>query len=401
LVVLVCGAVALAVALGTRQTFGLFLVPISHDLGWSLSALATGFALQQIFWGIGQPLAGALADTHGPRPVIAAGGMALAAGLLVMAYGGSVLAFQIGAGVLVGFALGAVGFSVVLGAVARATPPDKRSSRLGIASAGGSFGMFAMVPIGQSLIDGLGWQGALTALALVALSLLALALPLGGAGAKGTQAAAPVPAGPVSEGPGLRETVAAALRHDGFWLLTAGFFVCGFHVAFIAVHLPGFVASCGLSAEVGTWALALVGLFNVGGSLLAGHLGGRYRPKGLLAGIYALRALVILALLLSPKTPLVLLVFAAAMGVLWLSTVPLTTGIVAGIFGPRYVSTLFGLVFLSHQVGAFLGALSGGLSVRWTGGYDAVWWISLALALMAAIVHLPIRDARLPAYAAA
>ena len=392
LVVLVCGALALSIALGIRQDFGLLLAPMSRDLGWSLAALSLGIAVQQIVWGVLQPIVGALADTKGPRLVVAGGAAVYALGLLLMALGGTPLLFQVGAGLFVGAALGAVGFSVVLGAVARAVPPEKRSLYLGLASAGGSLGMFVFVPIGQALIQGVGWQGAVLALAALALLIVPLALALGGAPVR--------PAGG-TPGPNLRQALAAAGRHDGFILLTAGYFVCGFHVAFIGTHLPGYVAACGLAPDVGAWSLALIGLFNVFGSLLAGQLGGRHRPKYLLSGIYALRGAVLLAFLLAPKTPTVMLLFAAAMGLLWLSTVPLTTTVVTGIFGPQFVSTLFGIVFLSHQVGAFLGALSGGLSVAWLGGYDAVWWASIALAAGAALIHLPIRDARLPAFAAA
>lgn len=390
LVVLVCGALALSIALGIRQDFGLLLAPIVRDLGWSLAALSLGIAIQQIVWGAMQPFVGAIADTKGPRVVVAGGAVLYAAGLVLMALGGSPLTFQVGAGLFVGAALGAVGFSVVLGAVARAVPEDKRSLYLGIASAGGSFGMFAFVPVGQTLIAGLGWQGAALALAALALLIVPLAFALGGPPAK--------PAGGPA-GPGLAQALEAASRHDGFILLTLGYFVCGFHVAFIGTHLPGYVVACGLTPEVGAWSLALIGLFNVFGSLLAGQLGGRHRPKYLLSGIYALRGVVLLAFLLAPKTPAVMLLFAAAMGLLWLSTVPLTSTVVAGIFGPKYVSTLFGIVFLSHQVGASLGALAGGLSVQWFGDYDAVWWASIALAAAAALIHLPIRDARLPAFA--
>ena len=391
LLVLVCGGLALALALGIRQDFGLMLAPVARDAGWSLAALSLGLAVQQLTSGLVQPFIGALADTKGPRIVVAGGGLVYAAGLMLMGFGGSLWAFQIGGGLFVGTALAAISFSVVLGAVARAAPDHKRSLYLGMASAGGSFGMFAFVPVGQALIAGLGWQGALAVLSVLALLMVPLALALGGPPA---QPATAIP------GPGLREALVAARRHDGFWLLCAGFFVCGFHVAFISVHLPGYVAACGLPMEVGAWALALVGLFNVAGSLAAGQLGTKYRPKNLLAGIYLMRALVLLAFLLAPKTAAVTLGFAGAMGFLWLSTVPLTTGVVAGIFGPRYVSTLFGLVFLTHQIGGFLGAWSGGLAVTLLGSYDVVWWASLVLALLAGLLHLPIRDARLPAFAA-
>lgn len=390
LTVLLCGSFALAVAMGIRQVFGLVLLPVSQEQGWAVTSVSFAFALQQIVWGVVPPLFGALADTKGPRLVVAGGGLAYAAGLALMAMGGSVFAFQVGAGLLVGTALGALGFSIVLGAVARVTPPEKRSLYFGIASAGGSFGMFAFVPVGQELIAQLGWQHALLALGLLALLVVPMAWPLGGPPQK------PAAATP---GPTLREALALAGRHEGYWLLILGFFVCGFHVAFISTHLPGYVASCGMAPEVAAWSLALVGLFNIVGSLAAGQLGGRYRPKYLLAGIYGMRAVVITAFILLPKTPGVTLAFAAAMGLLWLSTVPLTTGVVAGIFGPAFVSTLFGLVFLSHQVGAFLGAFLGGISVQVLGSYDAVWYASLALAVMAAVVHLPIRDKRLAAFA--
>lgn len=390
LTVLLCGSFALAVAMGIRQIFGLVLLPVSQSQGWAVTSVSFAFALQQIVWGVVPPLFGALADTKGPRLVVAGGGLAYAAGLVLMALGGSVFAFQVGAGLLVGTALGALGFSIVLGAVARVTPPEKRSLYFGIASAGGSFGMFAFVPLGQSLIGDQGWQVALLAMALLALLVVPMAWPLGGPPPRPAEAA---------PGPSLREALALAGRHEGYWLLSLGFFVCGFQLAFITTHLPGYVASCGLMPEVGAWALALVGLFNIIGSLAAGQLGGRYRPKYLLSAIYGLRGLLITLFLLLPKTPGVTLAFAASMGLLWLSTVPLTTGVVAGIFGPRFVSTLFGLVFLSHQVGAFLGAFLGGISVEAFGNYDAVWYASIGLSVLAALVHLPIRDRRLAAFA--
>jgi predicted MFS family arabinose efflux permease len=395
LIVLICGSLALALAMGIRQDFGLLLQPIVRDTGWTLGALSFGLAVQQIVMGLMPPMIGALADTRGPRFVIGMGGLIYVAGLVLMALGGTLWSFQLGIGVLVGMALGAVGFSVVFGAIARNTPPEKRSLYFGIASAGGSFGMFAFVPIGQMLVASLGWQQALLVQAGLALLIVPLGYALGGApspGSAATSAAAQAP------GPTLRQTLSLASRHDGYGLLTIGFFVCGFHVAFISTHLPGYVASCGMAPEVGAWALALVGLFNIIGSLVAGQLGGRHRPKYLLSGLYGLRAVVLLAFILAPKSPEATLAFASAMGLLWLSTVPLTSGIVIGIFGPAYVSTLFGLVFLSHQVGAFLGAWLGGVSVDLLGSYDAVWWASVGLAVLATLVHLPIRDARLPQF---
>ncbi|HYC04182.1 MAG TPA: MFS transporter [Azospirillaceae bacterium] len=391
--VLVCGSLALFLTMGIRQDFGLLLAPITRDTGWAVGGLALGFALQQIVWGLVQPVAGAIADTKGPRLVVAGGGLLYAAGLVTMAAGGSVPAFQVGAGLLVGAALASVSFSVVLGAITRAAPPEKRISYAGMATAGASFGMFAFVPVGRELIGSFGWQGALFGLASISLLILPLSLALGGRPAAPATSAVP--------GPSLREALGMAMGHPGFRLLTLGFFVCGFHLAFVSVHLPAYVASCGLPDSVGAYGLALIGLGNVVGSLAAGKLGSRHRPKYLLAGIYAARGIAIAALLLAPKTAPVVLTFTAVMGLLWLSTVPLTSGIVTGIFGPRYASTLFGIVFLSHQVGGFLGAWLGGVSYDLSGSYDAIWYASLALAAFATIVHLPIRDRRLEAFAAA
>lgn len=395
--VLAGASAIVAIAMGIRQDFGLLLGPITVDRGWTVGTVSLGFAIQQLAWGLAVPALGMLADLRGTRDVGILGGLLYAAGLAWMALAPTPLQFHLAAGILIGIALGAVGFSVMMGAVAQTAPDARRGLYLGLAGAGGSFGMFIFVPFGQWLIAALGASAALLGLALLALLMVPLALLLPGppAGPRGRATAGRV------AGPSLGLTVRAAFRHDGFFLLMAGFFVCGFHVAFLGVHLPAYLATCGLPASVGAASLALIGFFNIFGSLAAGHLGGRHRPRTVLVGVYALRGLVIIAFLLLPKSATSALIFAAAMGALWLSTVPLTSGIVAGIFGPRYVATLFGFVMLSHQVGAFIGAWAGGAAFDATGSYDLVWWVSVALAAFAALIHLVIRDQRHPAYATA
>jgi predicted MFS family arabinose efflux permease len=284
---------------------------------------------------------------------------------------------------LVGLGVSGTGFAIVFGAIARATPPEWRSMALGIGSAGGSFGQFAFAPISQNLIASVGWSQALLALVVFAAVVPLLGLALAGTPAK--------PAGEGSAG-SLSAALREAMRHPSYWLLNAGFFVCGFHVAFISTHLPGFIASCMLPAALGAQALALIGLFNIIGSYTAGALGGRYRKKHLLSGIYFGRAAAIGIFLLAPKTELSVLVFGAAMGALWLGTVPLTSGLIGQIYGTRYMATLFGIVFFSHQIGAFFGAWLGGVAFDLTGSYDAMWLMSIALAVMAGLVHLPVAD---------
>jgi MFS family permease len=382
--VLVCGALILSLSMGIRQSFGLFLEPMSHALGWKIGVLSLAIAVQNLLWGVVQPFAGAMADRYGTARTLAAGGALYAAGILVMAWGGTPELFGLGAGVLVGLGVAAAGFPIVLGAVGRAAPDDKRPAYLGIAAAGGSFGQFAMAPVSQGLIDATGWLGALTVIALLSLMIAPLALVLRGR---------PEHAAGLAEA---EQSLLAALReasgHRGYWLLNAGFFVCGFHVAFVATHLPAYLASCNMPPMLGATALGLIGFFNMLGTYLAGRLGVRYRMKYVLSLIYLGRAAVIAAFMVAPVTPASVLVFSAGMGFLWLGTVPLTSGIVAQVFGPRYLATLFGVVLMSHQIGAFIGAWWGGVLFDTTGSYDGAWWAAVALGLMAAAVHLPIAD---------
>ncbi|MCU0989783.1 MAG: MFS transporter [Xanthomonadales bacterium] len=382
-IVLISASMVLTLALGVRHGFGLFLSPMSLDLGWNRESFAFALALQNLVWGLSQPFVGAFADRYGPARTVAAGAVLYAAGLYAMANAATPLALSIGSGVVIGLALSCVTFSVVAGVVGRAYPPERRSLAFGIAGAAGSFGQFALLPISEGLIAALGWHGALLALGGTILLILPFALALA---EKGPSAAAH------GASTSAREALLEAFRTRDFWLLSFGFFVCGFQVIFIAIHLPVFLLDAGLSARVGATALALIGLFNIFGSYLAGYLGGILRKPPLLGAIYGLRSVVIVLYLLFPITPASTYLFAAAMGFLWLSTVPLTNGTVATLFGVRHLSMLSGFVFLAHQVGAFIGSWLGGYLFDRTGSYDVVWGISIALGVVALAANLPIRE---------
>jgi MFS family permease len=381
-VMLAAGAALLAISLGIRHTFGLFLAPMSRDNGWTREVFALAMAIQNLVWGAAQPFAGRIADRFGAGKTILAGALLYVAGLVMMASSHTVAALT-WAGLLVGLGLSGTTMAVVFGAVARSTPPSRRSLAFGVAMAVGSLGQFAMLPGALSAIETLGW--ATTLLALAALG--AVMAPL--SSALFERPAAPTPG---ERALSFREVLAEALSHRGFWLLSFGFFVCGFHVVFIATHLPAYLADRGLSARTGAVVLALVGLFNVGGSYVAGLLGGRMSKPGVLVAIYGLRAVVIAAFVTVPLTETTAYAFGAAMGLLWLSTVPLTNGTVAAVFGVTNLSTLGGVVFFFHQIGAFLGGWLGGRVYVMTGSYDAVWWISVGLAVAAALFNVPVRE---------
>jgi predicted MFS family arabinose efflux permease len=366
-----CGSAMVLLSFGIRSSFGLFLQPMSQDLGWGREVFAFALALQNLIWGAAQPFTGMLADRYGSGRTLAAGGLLYALGVWL----------NVSAGVLLGLALSGTGFGVVLAAVGRSVAPERRSMALGVTTALGSLGQFMMPPLGQALLAAYGWQSALLLLAFASLAMVALA-----AGIRGRPEAA---AGDTQT---LRQALTEARRHPGYLYLTAGFFVCGWHVAFIAVHLPAYLADGGLSTQTAAWCLALIGLFNVVGSYLAGLLGGRLSKKYCLSFLYTARAVLILAFILLPLTATSALIFSAIMGLLWLSTVPLTSGLVAQIFGPRYMATLFGFVFLGHQLGSFLGVWLGGWLYDRYGSYDLVWWLSIALGLLAALLHWPIDE---------
>lgn len=382
--IVVAGALMLSLNMGLRQTFGLFLEPMTGALSVSYAAFGLAIAIQNLLWGALTPLCGALADRYGTGRVLVGGGVLYVAGLLVMAWVQTPLGMHLGAGILTGIAVSATGFPLVLSAVARAAPAEKRSTWLGIATAGGSMGQFVLLPATQAMIGGWGWSAALIGLAILAIFMIPLSAPLRGR------------PGAMQEGDlTLGAAVAEARAHRGYLLLNAGFFVCGFHVAFVATHFPAYVEAQNLPAWIGATALGVIGFFNIVGTFLFGWLGGRYRKKWVLTFMYLARALAIGGLLVLPMTPWTIWLFAVTFGVLWLGTVPLTSGLVGQIFGPRYLATLFGVVMFSHQIGAFFGAWLGGISYDLTGSYTVVWVAALVLSLMSAALHAPIQDAPL------
>ena len=379
--VLICGGLMLTLAMGVRHGFGLFLQPMTLAHGWGRETFAFALAMQNLLWGITQPLTGLIADRYGAGKVLVVGAVLYVLGLIGMAYATSSSGFVFSAGILIGIGLSGTTFSIIYGVLGRITPPEKRSMALGIAGAAGSFGQFALLPVSQSLISGFGWLEALLILAAIA----ALMAPLSAVLAEPHRDLA---AGrhPQSAMHAIQE----AFAHNGFKLLTLGYFVCGFQVVFIGVHLPSYLTDQGLTANVGVTCLALIGLFNIFGTLTAGWLGARYSKKHLLAGIYLMRSIIIIAFLAAPLTPTSAYLFSMAIGFLWLSTVPLTNGIVAQVFGVAYLSMLGGFVFFSHQIGSFLGAWLGGVLFDSTGSYNIVWGIIILLGLMAMVINLPI-----------
>ncbi|MFJ3259001.1 MFS transporter [Pseudomonas sp. NPDC086581] len=379
--ILVSGALILALSLGIRHGFGLFLAPMSAEFGWGRETFAFAIALQNLIWGIAQPFTGAIADRFGAMRTVLVGGILYAVGLVLMGYSDSAFSLSMSAGLLIGVGLSGTSFSVILGAVGRAVPLERRSMAMGISAAAGSFGQFAMLPGTLGLIGWLGWSAALLALGL----LVALIVPLAA-----LMRDKPLPV------QGHEQTLSEALReaagHSGFWLLSLGFFVCGFQVVFIGVHLPAYLVDRHLPATVGTTVLALVGLFNVFGTYIAGWLGGKMSKPRLLTGLYLLRAVVIVAFIWTPLSVWTAYAFGIAMGLLWLSTVPLTNGTVATLFGVRNLSMLGGITFLFHQVGAFLGGWLGGYVYDHTGNYDLVWQVSILLSLLAGLLNWPVRE---------
>jgi predicted MFS family arabinose efflux permease len=384
--VLACGGAIVTLSMGIRHGFGLWLQPITMERGWTRETFAFAIAIQNLAWGLSGPVAGMLADRFGAFRVLLGGSVLYAAGLVLMALATSGLAFTGSAGLLLGMAQSGTTYAVIYGVIARNVAPEKRSWAMGVAAAAGSFGQFLMVPMESWLISHWGWQDALFVLGCAALAIVPLALGM----REPVQAAA---AGP-------RQSVGAAVReafaYPSFALLMAGYFVCGFQVVFIGVHMPSYLRDHGLPPQVATTALALIGLFNVIGTYGAGVLGQRMAKRHILAGIYLLRSVVIVLFLWAPLTPWSVYLFAATMGVLWLSTVPPTNAIVAQIFGVQYMGMLGGFVFLGHQLGSFMGVWLGGKLYDSTGSYDVVWWIAVALGVFAALINLPVRESAIP-----
>ena len=382
--VLLCGAAILALSMGIRHGFGLWLQPITMDRGWSRETFAFAIAVQNLAWGAAGPFAGALADRFGAFKVLLAGGVLYALGLVLMAVSTSGIAFTGSAGLLLGMAQSGTTYAVVYGVIGRNVDASKRSWAMGVTAAAGSFGQFLMVPVDNWLIGSWGWQSALFVLGCAALAILPLAFGL------------KEPKAVVAAAAAQSQSIGAALReafgYPSFQLLMAGYFVCGFQVVFIGVHLPSYLRDRGLSPDVATTALALIALFNVVGSYGAGVIGQRWPKRYLLSSIYFARFVAIACFLTAPLTPWSVYVFAAVMGLLWLSTVPPTNAAVAQIFGVQYLSMLGGFIFLSHQVGSFLGAWLGGKLYDTTGSYDVVWWIAAVLGIFAALINLPVRE---------
>jgi MFS family permease len=392
--IIVAGSLIAMITFGPRSAMGFFQLPMLADTGWDRSTFAFALALQNIFWGLGQPFFGALADKYGTAKVLALSGVLYASGLLVMAFPATPAMLHLGAGMLVGLGVASGSFGIVLSAFARNVTPAQRSMAFGIGTAAGSAGMFLFAPLAQGLITATGWREALIIMAFMMLVIPFLAYPLRGNASSGSQGQA-----------AFQQTAAEALReafgHRSYVLLTSGFFVCGFQVAFITAHFPAYLLDIGIDAKYAAIGMALIGAFNIIGSLAAGVIGQSFSKPWFLSIIYILRSVVVTLFILAPVSPLTVIAFSVAMGLLWLSTVPPTNGLVAIMFGTRHLGLLGGIVFLSHQVGSFLGVWLGGFLYDRFGSYDPVWWLGVALGIFAAIVHLPIKEAVVPGRPAA
>ncbi len=382
-VLILCAVLCAALAMGLRQSFGLFLAPMTTAYGWTASGFAFAIALSVLINGAAQPICGQLADRIGGRVVVMGGAALYAVCILGMAVASDLGVFTFFAGVLMGVAVSAAGMPVIIASLTRLLPEESRGRAVGLGTAGSSFGQFLVVPLAGFGIAGLGWEWTLWLMAGAALLMIPLALPLNDR---------PAPKAAAASEQTAKQALALAFRTPSFWFLFFGFFVCGLHVSFLTVHLPGFVHSCGLPVAVGAGAIGLIGLFNVFGSLAAGELAQRWRRRELLVGIYAARGVVMAGFMALPKTTETVLLFSALMGILWLSTVPPTVALVARNFGTRWLATLFGLVFLGHQIGGFTGAWLGGLILDRTGSYDLMWTIGILAAAFAALVHMPVKD---------
>lgn len=383
--IITSGSLIAMLTFGPRSAMGFFQLPMLAETGWDRSTFGLAMALQNLCWGLSQPLFGALADKFGTGRVLVLSGLLYACGLLLMAHAAAPIWLHVGGGVLIGCAIGAGSFSVILSAFARNVTPEQRSMAFGFGTAAGSAGMFLFAPLSQALISNLGWSDSLVTMSIMMLVVPLLAYPLRGNANSGTQSAVQ-----------FKQTAGAALGeafgHRSYLLLTSGFFVCGFQVAFITAHFPAYLGDIGIEARYAVIAMALIGFFNIIGSLAAGVIGQRYSKPHFLALIYIARSVVVTAFLLLPQTPASVVAFAIVMGLLWLSTVPPTNALVAIMFGTRHLGLLGGMVFLSHQIGSFLGVWMGGALYDRFGTYDPVWWLGVALGLFAAIVHWPIRE---------
>jgi len=382
-VALVCGSLTLLISLGVRHAFGLFLQPVSMDQGWGRETFAFAIALQNLVWGVSQPFTGMLSDRFGAKPVVAIGAVLYGAGLWTMSVVGGEGVFILGAGVLIGLGLSGTTFPVIFAAISRLVAPERRSLAMGITMSVGSFGQFAMLPISLGLIVAFEWQTALVVLSILTLAMFPLAFGIRNA---------PAPIASTDEDVSFGQALRDAFGQRDFWLLSLGFFACGFQVVFIAVHLPAFLADQGVGNSVATIVLALIGLVNIAGTYYAGLWGGRHRKPMLLSWIYLGRAAAIAAFVLLPVTATSAYIFGAVMGLFWLSTVPLTNGTVAAVFGVKHMSMLAGIVFFAHQLGSFAGGWMGGWLYDRTGSYDVAWGIAIGLSILAAVLNWPITE---------
>ena len=383
---IICGGLILAIAVGIRQSFGLFLEPISSSLQIGRETFALSIGLVNLLWGVLAPFTGALADKYGLKRVAIVGALFYAGGILILSNSASPQELLLG-GIIIGSGLSGLGFTVILGAVGKFAPPEKRGTALGLTTMGGSIGMFLGVPVTGSFIQTLGWSGALFGLA--AISLIMIPLVYGLISNDKVSDQNPQSADTDEK---LTEVLNHALKSKNFLLLVCGFFICGFHVNFIVAHLPAFISDMSLPGNVATTSLALIGFANIFGVALAGRLGDKYKKNDVLVALYALRALAFIIYIITPVTILSTLIFTFVLGILWLGTVPLTSGLVATFFGPKYMSMLYGIVFFSHQLGGFMSSWMGGWVFDLTGDYDIMWWFSVLLGLLAALLHVPIKD---------
>ncbi|MEP9351580.1 MFS transporter [Xanthobacter sp. KR7-225] len=389
-VIIAAGGLIGMITFGPRSVFGLFLLPMTLEFGWGRDVFAISVAIQNLLWGVGSPFAGAIADRFGTVRVLWAGALLYAAGLVLMAYAQTPLMLHLSAGVLVGFGLSACSFNLVLSAFGKLLPDHLKSLGFGLATAAGSFGQFLFPPLARGLMDSVGWHETLILFGFSMLLTLPVAVALATGGVGKAPAAAAASVAPVQQS--IAGALAEAFRHPSYVMLVLGFFTCGFQLAFVTVHMPAYLVDQGMTLGVGAYTLALIGLFNIIGSLSAGYLSGRFSRKWMLALIYAGRGIAISAFMLVPTTPLSCYLFGAVLGLMWLSTVPPTSGLVMLMFGTRYMAMLYGFAFFSHQVGGFIGVMLGGALYESTGSYAVVWWLSVALSFASAAINLPIRE---------
>jgi predicted MFS family arabinose efflux permease len=392
-IIIVAGCIIAIISFGVRSSFGLFTRPISDFYQWDREIYGLAMAFQNLLWGVIQPIAGGFADRYGSARVIAVGAVIYALGTALMSVADTPALLYLSGGLLIGIGIATASFSIVMAAFGRLVPPEKRSWAFGIATAAGSMGQIIFAPLSQGFIAAFGWQTALLLIAAIALSMIIFVFPLSAPSADASRAARQEAKITMSA------AISQAFGHSSYVLLVLGFFVCGFQIAFITIHLPAYLVEHGISPWLAAWSIAIVGIFNVIGSYTAGVIGGRYKKRPPLALIYLLRSVIVTLFVILPVTPLSTVLFTAFMGLLWLSTVPLTMGLVTVMFGTRHMAMLYGFVFLSHQIGSFFGVWLGGKFHDLYGTYDAVWWMGVALGLFAALVHWPIREERAPAFA--